>query len=155
LRNRSRIRRRNGGAKWTDKRKGNKDLGAGVREPGKEGERRPCSRIRREASEWMPRWWLVPAFPPAMSRPIRLPEPPLLAFLSFPLPTRIYDIHCGPSLGLMGLCSTTNTPVLEFLNIFLTSVFVRLILMEDFMESFMILNFIPYHIVRRDKEKIL
>lgn len=79
--------------------KRNKDLGAGVREPEREVERRPCSRIRRPQSEWMPRWWLVPAFPPAMSSPFRLPEPPipLLAFLSFPLPTRPCDLYCGPA----------------------------------------------------------
>ena len=73
-----------------------------------------------EASEWMPRWWLVPA----MSSPFRLPEPPLLAFLlSSLLPFLLccfflgvffsaavrYDLRCGPSLGLVGYRSTTNT----------------------------------------------
>ena len=116
-----RVRRRNGGAKWTDRqKKRNKDLGAGVRGPEREGGRaqtRPCRRIQRPQSGCRGGGWCRRCRVRFGFRNRRF-SPSFLSFVSTrqataPLfstavPVRC-DLRCGPSLGLVGYRSTTNT----------------------------------------------
>ena len=107
-----RVRRRNGGAKWTDRqKKRNKDLGAGVSGPEREGGRaqtRPCRRIQRPQSGCRGGGWCRRCRVRFGFRNRRFSPSSRRCSLFFSAAVR-YDLRCGPSLGLVGYRSTTNT----------------------------------------------